>query len=207
MNLNLVSLFPDHLNLNGDQANLMIMQKRLAWRGINSQIVPVEKGASLPSDADFIFLGHGSIAAWSDIADDLDRLLPSLKLNTKAGCAFMAVASGHEKSIQLGLISGAVEPIERVSKFEIARLGELRVLGYLNSASNAPVLQLHNLVLGTQLHGPVFAKNPALVDNYLEKILTAKGIDPREFPNDSRISRVDDLARSVWQLEEELASE
>lgn len=207
MNLKIVALFPDHLNLNGDQANLMVMQKRLAWRGINSQIVSVQKGASLPSDSDFIFLGHGSIAAWNDIADDLERLLPSLKSATKAGCAFMAVASGHEKLIQLGLFSGAVEPIERVSKFEIAELGELRVLGYLNSGTNAPVLQLHKLLLGTQLHGPVFAKNPALVDKFISEILSGKGLDMRDFADDSRISRVDELAGSVWQLEEELASE
>ncbi|MEN9955915.1 MAG: hypothetical protein RLY34_722, partial [Actinomycetota bacterium] len=31
--INLVALFPNHLDLNGDQANLKVAKKRLEWLG------------------------------------------------------------------------------------------------------------------------------------------------------------------------------
>ena len=73
MILKLVSLYADHLNLNGDQANLTVMQKRHEWRGGVVVHHVVEKGQDIPADADFLFLGHGSMAAWNDIDQETLR--------------------------------------------------------------------------------------------------------------------------------------
>jgi hypothetical protein len=67
MSIKLVSLFPGHLNLNGDQANLKVIQMRLKWFGYQSSVVAVNVGDQIPADAHLIFLGHGSMAAWNDI--------------------------------------------------------------------------------------------------------------------------------------------
>lgn len=211
MSLKLVSLFPGHLDLNGDQANLKVIQKRLQWFGYQSSLVAVNKGDQIPADADLIFLGHGSMAAWSDIDQNLATIVPDIKSRISSGAAFMAVSSGHERAIQLGIFSGLVSKQERVSKFEIAKLEGKEVLGYLNSATNAPVIQKHGLSLGTQLHGPIFAKNPQLVDAYLAEILESRNIELAKISEKDLTSTaqkvVDQVVDQVWELERELASE
>jgi CobQ-like glutamine amidotransferase family enzyme len=217
MKLKLVSLFPNHLNLNGDQANLMIMQKRLEWYGHASEIVTVEKSQSIPVDASMIFLGHGSMAAWSAIEEDLFRLIPEIQNLKSAGVALMAVASGHEWAIQNGIFDGVILKRDRVSKFEIVELHGQEVLGYLNSASDAPVIQKSGLLLGTQLHGPLFAKNPLLVDSYLAEILNFNQVpleNQQKFSEDSsaltsqqKRNQISQIVDQVWVLERELARE
>lgn len=222
MSLKIVSLFPSHLDLNGDQANLKVIQKRLQWIGYQSSIVALNKGDQIPTDADLIFLGHGSMAAWNDIGEELQGLFAEIKIRISSGVAFMAVSSGHERAIQFGVFPGTLSNSERISKFEIAELEGKEVLGYLNSASNAPVIQKQGLSLGTQLHGPIFAKNPGLVDAYLAEIFESRKIElagvkeklgeiTSQTPGNAKglvaQSFVDQIVDQVWELERELASE
>lgn len=207
MTLKLVSLFPEHLDLNGDQANLKVLAKRLAWRGVAAEIVAVNKGEVVPADAALIFLGHGSIAAWADIEEDLLQLVTDINKSISAGVAFMAVATGHERAIDFGILGGSTKPKARVSKFEIAEVEGREVLGYLNSATDAPVIQKQGLVLGTQLHGPLFAKNPEFADSYLAEIAGSRGVVLSGGDLSTNASLVAGIVNQVWELERELASE
>ena len=217
MKIKIVSICPSHLNLNGDQANLMVALKRLEWRGYEGELVSVEKGRSLPEDPDFIFLGHGSLAAWRDVDDYLTQNLIWLRRSISNGSAFMAVASGHEWSIRNGIFPGSLNTRPRVSKFEIHELDGQEILGYLNSATSAPIIQKSGLLLGTQLHGPIFAKNPELVDAYMSELLQSRGFAVADaaasLTGGSEISRnnnadlVAGIVKQVWDLERRLASE
>lgn len=207
MSIKLVSLFPNHLDLNGDQANLLVLAKRLQWRGVLVEIVAVDKGQSIPKDAALIFLGHGSMAAWADIESELIRLLVEIKQSISDGAAFMAVASGHERAINLGLLGGTANAKARISKFEIAEHEDQEILGYLNSATDAPVIQKQGLLLGTQLHGPVFAKNPVFADTYLAEIAKAQSVQFAVDALSTNASLVAGIVDQVWELERELASE
>lgn len=211
MSIKLVSLFPGHLDLNGDQANLKVIQKRLQWLGHLSNVFAVNPGDQVPADAHLIFLGHGSMAAWNDIDENLQSLIPEIKRRISSGSAFMAVSTGHERAIQHGIFPGTVSNRERVSKFEIAQLEGKEVLGYLNSATDAPVIQKQGLSLGTQLHGPLFAKNPELVDSYLAEILISNKLEitgdlEKARANEAK-SLVNQIVAQVWELERELSSE
>lgn len=207
MNIKLVSLFPNHLNLNGDQANLLVLAKRLQWRGHAAEIVAVDKGQTIPKDAALIFLGHGSMAAWADVESELNHILVDIRQLISNGAAFMAVATGHERAISLGLLAGTANAKQRISKFEIAELDSQEILGYLNSATDAPVIQKQGLLLGTQLHGPVFAKNPVFADSYLAEIAKARGVDLSVSDLNTNASQVAGIVNQVWELERELASE
>ena len=211
MSIKLVSLFPGHLNLNGDQANLKVIQMRLKWFGYQSSVVAVNVGDQIPADAHLIFLGHGSMAAWNDIDEKLKSLIPEIKKRISLGSAFMAVSTGHERAIDFGLFPGKVSSRERVSKFEIAQLEGKDVLGYLNSSTDAPVIQKQGLCLGTQLHGPLFAKNPELVDSFLAEIFQSKKMEtPRNLEKTGAHAAedlVNQILAQVWELERELASE
>ena len=210
--IKLISLFSRHLDLNGDQANLKVAQIRLGWFGHQVEIVNVDKGEAIPTDAALVFLGHGSIAAWADIEDDLYKLVPQITSLIANGMAFMAVASGHERAIELGLMPGKVDKVERVSKFEIATLDGQEILGYLNSETTAPIIQKQGLVLGTQLHGPLFAKNPDFVDSYLAEVLqsqlgTLVTLQASGAQAKNNADQVAGIVEEVWKLERELASE
>jgi CobQ-like glutamine amidotransferase family enzyme len=207
MSVKLVALFPSHLDLNGDQANLLVLAKRLQWRGLPAEIVAVDKGQSIPKDAALIFLGHGSMAAWADVEPELNRLLSEIKKLIADGAAFMAVATGHERAIRLGLLGGTANSTNRLSKFEIAELEGQEILGYLNSATDAPVIQKQRLLVGTQLHGPVFAKNPLFADSYLAEIAQARGLEFSVADLSTNASLVAGIVNQVWELERELASE
>ena len=212
MTFRIVALYPDHLDLNGDQANLLVAKTRLAWLGYDVEVVHIQKDSALPIEANLIFIGHGSLAAWADINDSMTAALPWIENAIDNGAALMAVASGHEWAIKNGLLSGSANSTERVSKFEVADLDGLEVLGYLNSSTDAPIIQKKGLVFGTQLHGPVFAKNPKLTDSYLSEIAEATGVlkalDPlknSELKNNADL--VAGIVEQVWELERALASE
>ncbi|NBR61305.1 MAG: hypothetical protein EBT86_06590, partial [Actinobacteria bacterium] len=64
--IKLATVYPEHLNLNGDQANILVLQRRLQLRGVESEVIAVNDNDDL-TNYEFIFLGHGSLAAWSHI--------------------------------------------------------------------------------------------------------------------------------------------
>jgi CobQ-like glutamine amidotransferase family enzyme len=209
MILKFVSLFPAHLNLNGDQANLDVLTKRLSWFGHEAQITSVDKVNTPPTKADLIFIGHGSIAAWKDIEPHLGAQLIWIRDQLRNGAMLFAVASGYERAISMGLFQGSLNETQRISKFEIAatRFGE--VLGYLNAATEAPVFQEQDGNIGTQLHGPVMAKNPIFADLVLSELLKRHGselADPLAAIK-NYVDQVADIVEKVWELERKLASE
>jgi CobQ-like glutamine amidotransferase family enzyme len=216
MSFKIATFFPEHLDLNGDQANLLIASKRLEWLGYEVETSAIEKASELPSETDLIFVGHGSLAAWDDINESMTNAISWISNSVQKGCGFMAVASGQEWAIRSGLLTGDANPTERISKFEIAEIEGREILGYLNSSTSAPVIQKHGLAMGTQLHGPVLAKNPEFTDSYLLEIAAARGILKNSAINNNNLNNtglnnnadlVAGIVKQVWELERDLASE
>ena len=216
MSFKIATFFPEHLDLNGDQANLLVASKRLEWLGYEVEISAIEKATELPSETDLIFVGHGSLAAWADINESMTNAISWISNSMKKGCGFMAVASGQEWAIRSGLLAGDANPTDRISKFEIAEIEGREILGYLNSSTSAPVIQKNGLSFGTQLHGPVLAKNPEFADSYLLEIAAARGILKNSAINNNNLNNtglnnnadlVAGIVKQVWELERDLASE
>lgn len=226
MSFKIATFFPEHLDLNGDQANLLVASKRLEWLGYEVEIEAIEKATGLPRQTDLIFVGHGSLAAWEDIKDSMKNAIDWISNSIQEDCGFMAVASGQEWAIRSGLLGGDASPTERISKFEVVQLAGREILGYLNSSTSAPVIQKYGLSLGTQLHGPVLAKNPEFADSYLLEIAAARGIPKSNSYNKIALNNsslnntslnntslknnadlVAGIVRQVWELERDLASE
>lgn len=211
MSFKIATLFPEHLDLNGDQANLLVASKRLEWLGYEVEILAIEEATELPSETDLIFVGHGSLAAWADINESMTNAITWISKSIQQGAGLMAVASGQEWAIRSGLLAGQANPIQRISKFEIVELEGREILGYLNTSTSAPVIQKNGLSFGTQLHGPVFAKNPEFADSYLLEIAAARGIPINNELKDSALKNNADLVagivKQIWELERDLASE
>jgi CobQ-like glutamine amidotransferase family enzyme len=161
--LKFAALYPEHLNLNGDHANLLVLQKRLKWRGVVAEIIPIMKPSSL-SEFDFILLGHGSVAAWDEVQSIDPELLPNIVKLLNSNRPLLAVGSGYIKVMEV-LASDSVTTGDHVSEFRNFE----GVVGYLNSDSELPeVTWIGNSML-TLFHGPVLAKNPAVADEIISK--------------------------------------
>ena len=60
MEIKIVHLYPDLLNLYGDKGNILTLEKRCLWRGIDAKIKTVKGEDEIDlSDCDILFLGGG----------------------------------------------------------------------------------------------------------------------------------------------------
>lgn len=90
----LVSVFPDLLGTYGDQGNVVVLERRLAWRGVGVRVTVVHHGEAIPEDGDLYVLGGGEDQAQS-------RALPGLRDSSladavRAGAHVFAVCAGFQ---------------------------------------------------------------------------------------------------------------
>ena len=187
--IRLAALYPEHLNLNGDLANLTVLRKRLEWAGIDSEIVSIHKPTDLTS-FDVVLLGHGSRDAWAQLGQIDPQLVSKVADLIRTGKRVLAVSSGYEQLIEV-IENRVVKHNARVSEFQEHE----GIVGYVNSeAELEPVLWMENSLL-TLLHGPVFAKNPDLADKFLGDLIGGAGNSDDE--NFSRIAGFAEASRKV----------
>jgi CobQ-like glutamine amidotransferase family enzyme len=187
--IRLAALYPNHLNLNGDLANLLVLQKRLEWYGLESEIVLVEKPTDL-SAFDVVLLGHGSRDAWAQLEEIDPALIASVASIVKAGAKVMAVSSGYEALIEA--IEGVVvKHSERVSEFR----DQDGIVGYVNSEAELEHIKWIENSLFTLFHGPVFAKNPELADKFLGSLIA--GVAGAQNEHFAKVSELAEASRKT----------
>jgi CobQ-like glutamine amidotransferase family enzyme len=99
--LTVVHLYPQEMNIYGDTGNVLVLRKRLHWRGLSADIVPVSVGDRLPSGVDIILGGGGQDAAQGDIGADFVSRGPELTAMAADGVVMLAICGtyqllGHE---------------------------------------------------------------------------------------------------------------
>lgn len=94
--INIVHLYPKEMNIYGDNGNVLVLQKRLAWRGVESRIHFVGVGDELPVDTHIIVGGGGQDKGQSVIADDLKIKQPMLKKLAKAGVPMLMICGMYQ---------------------------------------------------------------------------------------------------------------
>ena len=186
--IRLAALYPNHLNLNGDLANLLVLQKRLEWYGLEADVVYVEKPTDL-TKFDVVLLGHGSRDAWAQLEDIDPELIPSVASLVTSGTRVLAISSGYELLIEAidGLV---VKHSERVSEFR----SHEEIVGYVNSEAELEPIRWINDSLFTLFHGPVFAKNPDLADKFLGSLITGLSATNEHF---SKITELAEVSRKT----------
>ena len=186
--IRLAALYPNHLNLNGDLANLAVLQKRLEWYGLDAEVVYVEKSTDL-TKFDVVLLGHGSRDAWAQLEDIDPELIPSVAALVASGSRVMAVSSGYE--ILIEAIEGVVvKHSERVSEFK----DHDGIVGYINSEAELEPIRWIQNSLFTLFHGPLFAKNPDLADKFLGSLIAGLELKNAHF---SKISELAEVSRKT----------
>jgi CobQ-like glutamine amidotransferase family enzyme len=199
--IKLGTIFPNQLNLDGDQGNLLALKRYLTAAGFQVGVQVVSPDVS-SSDLNFVLFGHGSLAACESIAAKLDELdwLALLKVPG------LAVGSGFEYLSRNSIVPQMIQPGERESAFQVANLGNLEVLGYRNTDSGLPNLAMNEQWICTMLHGPVLAKNPKLLDRAAKAAVAAAGLEWPQEQSDQFKDWVENLNRisaQVWKIETE----
>lgn len=98
MELNICHLYPDVLNLYGDRGNVLCMEKRLQWRGIDAHTTGISIGQDLDaSQYDLFFIGGGQDFEQEVLLPDLSRgKADQIKSAISDGKTFLAICGGYQ---------------------------------------------------------------------------------------------------------------
>lgn len=90
-------LYPELLNLYGDSGNILVLRKRMEWRGISCDVHEVHVGET-PSlaSADIVFIGGGSDREQKIVCDSLLLVRDELKAYVEDGGVLLAVCGGYQ---------------------------------------------------------------------------------------------------------------
>lgn len=96
--LKICHLYPDILNLYGDRGNIICMQKRMEWRGIDTEVTEISVGDKLNyEDYDLFFVGGGQDFEQGVLLEDLAKgkskaIIEAIE-NEKV---FLAICGGYQ---------------------------------------------------------------------------------------------------------------
>src|SRR3990167_9726091 len=95
--LNVCHLYPDLMDTYGDRGNIITIQKRCQWRGINVNIVDISAGQSLSTfDFDFYFFGGGQDKAQVIVGKDILKKGRILKKAIDDGAVLLSICGGYQ---------------------------------------------------------------------------------------------------------------
>jgi CobQ-like glutamine amidotransferase family enzyme len=92
----IVHLYPREMNIYGDTGNVLVLRRRLEWRGLPSRVVPVQVGDRLPTDTDLILGGGGQDAAQGEIGRDFVRRGPQLRAMADDGVVMLTICGSYQ---------------------------------------------------------------------------------------------------------------
>ena len=148
--LRIAIVFPELLGTYGDGGNALVLERRLAWRGLPVEMVQVPLGAPVPELCDLYVIGGGEDAAQLQALDELRRGT-GLQSAVARGAPVLAVCAGlqilgtsltdREGVVHpgLGLVDATTTRLARRAVGEVvarprAELGLPTLLGFENHA-------------------------------------------------------------------------
>ena len=97
MELRICHLYPDVMNLSCDRGNLICMEKRLTWRGIDAAVTGVGVGEPLnAADFDLFFIGNGQPFDQELLLADAMQKKEQLLAAAEEGAVFLAICGGYQ---------------------------------------------------------------------------------------------------------------
>jgi CobQ-like glutamine amidotransferase family enzyme len=94
--LTLVHLYPREMNIYGDTGNVIVLRRRLEWRGLPVRVVPVSVGDALPTDADVLLGGGGQDAAQGEIGADFVGRAAELRAMADDGVVMLTICGSYQ---------------------------------------------------------------------------------------------------------------
>lgn len=90
-------LYGTKMNIYGDRGNVIALERRARWRGLEPEIVEVGIGDPIPGDADIFFFGGGQDQEQVAVSRDLRGPKgATLKAALEDGVAMLSVCGGYQ---------------------------------------------------------------------------------------------------------------
>jgi CobQ-like glutamine amidotransferase family enzyme len=123
----LVHLYPREMNIYGDTGNVLVLRKRLEWRGLPVRVVPVSVADPLPNEADILLGGGGQDAAQGEIGADFASRGAQLRALADDGVVMLTICGsfqmlGHEFVTQEGRRIAGVGVLDVTTQGQPVRL-------------------------------------------------------------------------------------
>lgn len=123
----LVHLYPREMNIYGDTGNVLVLRRRLEWRGLPVRVVPVSVGDPLPDDADILLGGGGQDAAQGEIGADFASRGAQLRAMADDGVVMLTICGsyqmlGHEFVTQDGVRIAGTGVLDVTTQGQATRL-------------------------------------------------------------------------------------
>jgi CobQ-like glutamine amidotransferase family enzyme len=95
--LTIAWLYGARMNIYGDRGNVLALSRRAAWRGIDANVVDIDLGEPIPSDADIFFFGGGQDQSQVAVSRDLVGAKgEAIRAAVEHGAALLAVCGGYQ---------------------------------------------------------------------------------------------------------------
>jgi lipid II isoglutaminyl synthase (glutamine-hydrolysing) len=96
--LRVCALYPDLMNIYADRGNLLLLERRCAWRGLGFELLSSSIGDRLdPDSADLFYMGGGQDRDQERCALDLaERKRDALHQVARRGAVILAVCGGYQ---------------------------------------------------------------------------------------------------------------
>jgi lipid II isoglutaminyl synthase (glutamine-hydrolysing) len=94
--LHILHMYPDEMNTYGDRGNLLTLQKRATWHGLEPVVHYYHVGDRLPKEIDIVLGGGGQDAAQADIMTDILTIGDQLHTLVSQGVPMVMVCGTYQ---------------------------------------------------------------------------------------------------------------
>lgn len=95
--LRLAHLYPQRMSIYGDRGNIITLQRRAEWRGLELTVDHIEVGDRLDATTyNLFFFGGGQDVEQFTVAEDLKAKAERLRAAHQAGAAILAICGGYQ---------------------------------------------------------------------------------------------------------------
>lgn len=94
--IHILQLYPNDMNIYGDQGNVLVLQRRLQWHGYEPIVTEYNVGDAFPSQVDIVIGGGGQDSGQEKIHADLLKIGPQLKKLADDGTPMLLVCGLYQ---------------------------------------------------------------------------------------------------------------
>ncbi len=89
-------LYPKLLNIYGDKGNIITLQKRAEWRGIDVEVHEINSGDVWLGEHDIYFIGGGQDTQQIEVSYELNRHKEFMTSERDRGAVFLGICGGYQ---------------------------------------------------------------------------------------------------------------